>query len=312
MNYSTKNSINNILFLKNIGIEEDSFQVIEKFFEEKDISQNTKNAIILDLKHFLKWFVDTDGQKFSFKRLIADDVIQYRQHCSEVLKHKPSTINRRLINIKQFCTFAFQNDERNKNSIKKIKLLGFERLAPNRIEKSKLRALIKEVKLRANSNKKYIRDVLIIELMCRAGLRVSEVVNLTVDDISIRDRKGELTIRNSKRNKTREVPLSGYLIDLINEYIKIFNPSDYLVLGQRGRLTPIAVNKLIEVYAKKVGIKLSPHALRHAFAYNYLEQNPNDIVGLRDLLGHRDLNTTAIYTRHSLDTLQERVEKIVY
>ena len=85
-------------------------------------------------------------------------------------------------------------------------------------------------------------------------------------------------------------------------------PTEHFILGERGRLTPVAINKVINFYAKKAGMKCHPHALRHTFAYNYLEQHPGDIVGLKLILGHANLNTTAIYAQHTLDDLMRKVE----
>ena len=93
-------------------------------------------------------------------------------------------------------------------------------------------------------------------------------------------------------------------------YLTLFDAKleEKLFIGQRGPLTTIAFNKIVEVYAKKAQIKCSPHTLRHTFAYAYLERNPGDIVGLAQILGHSNIQTTAIYTQHRLEDLQERVE----
>ena len=148
-------------------------------------------------------------------------------------------------------------------------------------------------------------------MLCGSGLRVSELVGLTIQDVRLSDRKGSLAIRNGKGGKRREVPLKSEIRDLISLYLEKFKPTERVFMGQRGPLKTIAINNIIEKYAKKASIQCSPHSLRHTFAYNYLKCHNGDIVGLGQILGHSNIQTTAIYVQHSLDTLMEKVEKMV-
>ena len=145
--------------------------------------------------------------------------------------------------------------------------------------------------------------------MLGAGLRASEVVALKRENVEISERKGSLVIYSGKGNKTRQVPLNSKIRSLLLEYTKDSTNEGTLFLGQRGGLkTPISLNKILDFYAKKAGIRCHPHSLRHTFAYNYLKNNPSDIVGLAQILGHSNINTTAIYTQNRLEDLQEKVE----
>jgi len=160
-----------------------------------------------------------------------------------------------------------------------------------------------------------VRDICLLELMLSAGLRASEVVNVQEKHLEITQRKGTLTVPHAKGNKTRTIPLSKRVrekIELLRttDKVKIQSHEGYLFIGQRGVLTSLASNKIVEKYAKKAGIQCSPHTLRHTFAYRYLKANPSDIVGLSQILGHSNINTTAIYTQHRMVDLQERVEKV--
>ena len=150
--------------------------------------------------------------------------------------------------------------------------------------------------------------------MIGAGLRVSEVANLQVQDVHISERKGYVDVRSSKARRTRQVPLNAKLRALLTEYIETTKPTDKLFFGQRGELSTAGVQQLVIRYAEKAGLKTHchSHSLRHTFSYAYLQANPSDIVGLAQILGHQNVNTTAIYTKHRLDNLQERVEGIPY
>lgn len=302
---ATIDSINNILPSELIKTE--CFKVFKILLDRRDISDNTRKALISDLKHFIQWFVDINGEAFTFARLTARDIIDYKRFCKEKCQYAPKTTNRRLSSVRTLCNIAIEEGDLAQNPFKGVKLLPLQPLAPKSLDKRELRALLKEVEIRGNH-----RDILILEMLCGTGLRVSELVNLKVEDLVISERKGYANIRNGKGGKFRVVPLRLKLRDLITEHKQSLKPEEYLIMGQRGHLTPIAINKIVDVYAKKADIKCSPHTLRHSFAYNYLLQNPGDIVGLSQILGHSNLNTTAIYTQHRLEDLQERVEGMQY
>jgi integrase/recombinase XerC len=310
MVYTTKNSINNIEgllqpvedYLKN---SPDTISVLRSLLE-KDTSQKTKMALISDLKCIFIWYKESNVENFTIGRFTARDLIEYKKYCQEVRKYSARTINRKLINIRNFCKVAVKEGELNSNPADGIKFLPLQTLAPKSLIKQEFRKLLKEVEIRGN-----LRDMLIVEMLGMAGFRVSELANMSIHDLSITGRQGSATVINGKGGKTREVPLNNEIRQLLNKYLEKYKPSDELFMGQRGPLTTIAFNKIIEFYAKKAGIKCHPHTLRHTFAYNFLEQNKGDIVGLSQILGHSNLNTTAIYTQNRLEDLQAKVERVM-
>ena len=205
MNYPTKNSPNNLLAIKNrLSNEEDLF-IFQKLLE-RDISENTKKALIADLQYFLKWFEKINGEKFSFLRFTSLDITDYKHYCQEERKNSSRTINRRLASIKALCKVAVKKGKMEQDPSEGIKQLSLQPLAPKKLERSEYRALVKEAELRANRYTKFIRDVLILELLCGAGLRVSELVSLNVEDVTISERKGFLEVINGKGGKSRKVP----------------------------------------------------------------------------------------------------------
>lgn len=302
MDYPLQNSINNFSVLINA-----SDLGVFTMLANQDISLNTKKAISSDLNHFLQWYKKVNGEVFSFSRLTVRDVSDYKSYCKEHLNLSANTINRRLVTIRNVCKLAVKTGAMMKNPAEEVKQLSLQPLAPKGLLQPELRALLKEIELRGS-----LRDRLIVELMCGAGLRVSEVVNLKRDAVSISERKGQIVVLHSKGGKTRVVPINANLREILKAYIAKYSPADRLIVGQRGALTTIAINKIVDVYAKKAGIKCTPHRLRHTFAYNYLRHQQGDLVGLAQILGHSSLNTTAIYTQHRLEDLCMRVEGMVY
>ena len=153
-----------------------------------------------------------------------------------------------------------------------------------------------------------------------AGLRVSEVVSLRVSDID----SGRMMMRidQGKGRKDRYVPLANHLLVILREYWKAARPKEYLFPGKKeGRhITPNTAYLACKRAMRDAGIKkdCATHSLRHSFATHLLEYG-TDLRTIQILLGHRNLNTTAVYTHVSrkqiestpspLDLLQERKQK---
>lgn len=300
--YPLQNSINNVEVVKSSPVE----RIVVKLMD-RDCSRNTAKAVLSDLKHFFVWYTEANGEGFRFNRVTGRDARDYRAAMQKD-GLSVATINRRLTSLSQFFKMALEEKAIQKNPMEGVKQLTRQSLAPKGLTGADTRKLLKEVELRGN-----LRDMAMIELMLGAGLRVSEVVKLEIADVHISDRKGSVLVRHAKGGKTRTVPLNKEIRSRLDQYIEERDRDQkQLFIGQRGTLTPIAVNKIIEKYAEKSAVRLSPHTLRHTFAYNYLKENQGDIIGLAQILGHSNVNTTAIYTQNRLEDLQEKVEKVLY
>lgn len=143
------------------------------------------------------------------------------------------------------------------------------------------------------------RDMAIIELMYSSGLRVSEAVNVNIDDFE----EDKLFLRVlGKGSKTRLVPIGRFAINAVNAWLlerdKILNKTDALFLNMRGnRLTVRSVQLRLKRLAIKQGLPpIHPHMLRHSFATHMLESS-SDLRTIQELLGHSSLSTTQIYTK---------------
>jgi integrase/recombinase XerD len=151
-----------------------------------------------------------------------------------------------------------------------------------------------------------LRDYAIIETLYSSGLRSSELVKLKLEDIDFENRF--LTVRKGKFDKPRTVPLSNSTILALSEYIEKNRPGfvkngkdeGFIFLSSRGggKLITVSINTIVQVYAKKAGIKkhLIPHSFRYACATHML-RNGADIRFVQELLGHESLQVTQGYTR---------------
>ena len=149
-----------------------------------------------------------------------------------------------------------------------------------------------------------MRDKVILSILYSSGLRVSELVNLLINDIDFDER----TIRiRGKGDKDRIVLFDKDTKELIEQYLNIRDSdSEYLFINKNGnKLSSRYIQLMIKKYAKEAGIekKVTPHILRHSFA-THLLKNGVDIRAIQQLLGHASLSTTQIYTSVDMDTLK--------
>lgn len=156
------------------------------------------------------------------------------------------------------------------------------------------------------------RNYAIIETLYGCGLRVSELVNLEISRVFLKDK---YLIVNGKGSKERIVPMSDMVIDLISDYLKVrgevIKPGEenVLYLSRRGtRLTRQMIFTIIKRLATQAGIKktISPHTLRHSFATHLLEGGAN-LRAIQQMLGHETIATTEIYLHIDSTRLKEEI-----
>ena len=153
-------------------------------------------------------------------------------------------------------------------------------------------------------NTNNIKHKCIVSLLYSAGLRRSELLNLTLQNID--SKRMAILVKNSKGGKDRLTILSQNVLDDLRIYFKKWKPKKYLFEGESGnQYSATSVVKIIKNSAKKAGIKksVSPHILRHSFATHLLEKG-TDLRYIQSLLGHSSSKTTEIYTQVATNQLK--------
>ncbi len=149
-----------------------------------------------------------------------------------------------------------------------------------------------------------LRDRLILRMLYKCGLRVSELCNLHIEDIHFHD--ALVLIKNGKGNKDRLVPIDNHTLDMV-EIFKGGAEVGVVILSMRGeRLSTRQVERIVDKYAKRAGINkhVHPHMLRHSFAVHCLKSGMN-LRTVQKMLGHSSLTTTQIYLDLTMEDVKD-------
>lgn len=224
------------------------------------------------------------------ENIILEDIKSYLAH---LISDK--SLSARSINLARAALIFFYNDVLEKGFVK-IKTPKISKQLPVVLSKQEVKSIIKH----AGSDK----SRLMIKMLYASGIRVSELVNMKVDQLELDKRTA--WVRGGKGSKDRLVILSESLVLELRKYLHNHN-SEYLFYGRNGSLTTRNVQLLVNVASQRAGLrkKVTPHTLRHSFATHLLDAG-TDIRVIQDLLGHANLSTTQIYT-HVSDEAKRRV-----
>ena len=270
---------------------------------ERQLSNNTIDSYKRDLEDFYKF------TNKSYKFITKDDVINYLGYLNN--KINPRSINRHIVSIKNYFKFLEKNNSIKSNPCDEITGLKTPKKLPKVLSEDDINKLL-DIEL--NDAFSY-RNKAMLELMYSSGLRVSELLNLEVNNI---DFNMNLVRVFGKGSKERIVPIDDIATKYLSEYISIYRntllknkESDLLFLNSRGdKLTRQGFFKILKTIAREKGIKkeLSPHTLRHSFATHLLNHGA-DLRSIQTMLGHENIETTQIYTHVSDNYIKENYEE---
>jgi integrase/recombinase XerC len=283
-----------------------------------DGSRHTLTSYRHDLVGFARWFdahVPTEPG-FAPDAVTPTDIRDYRDWLVRAANRKPTTVNRKLAALRAYFIFCkaqgYRKDDLPTEGVKRV---AEQTSGPRWFLKREVNGLIRAVE-RYGRGADRARDLAIILTLRHTGLRVGELVALTLPDVTLGQRSGQLRVRG-KGNKERIVPLNHEVRQSLSVWIaaRAERPdnADYeeVFLGQRGPLSAHGVEVLVTKYAQRAGLPtLRPHALRHSFAKHLLDAG-EDLVTVQTLLGHSNLNTTARYTKPGARDLEEAVARLV-
>ncbi|QQR80441.1 MAG: site-specific tyrosine recombinase XerD [Deltaproteobacteria bacterium] len=280
---------------------------------EKGLSKNTLASYGTDLNAFLK-YLEWKGMQAP-SQITSAHILE---HIVSLSKEglKPRSMARHLITIRRFFKFLNQEKILDQDPTALIDIPKIGRKLPNFLTLNEvdkiLEAAVTQTKVVTLENQ---RNHAMIELLYATGLRVSELVNLKVDDLNLQ--KGFLKAYG-KGSKERIVPMGKVANAALSQYISEARESlrkkhstQYLFLTRRGTsMTRQMFWTIIKTLALKAGIRraISPHVLRHSFATHLVERGA-DLRSVQVMLGHSNIATTEIYTHLNLKHLKGIISK---
>jgi len=219
------------------------------------------------------------------------------------------SIQRKLSAIRSFMNYLVRENLLRTNPADGIKTPKAPKKLPGVLDVDQINQLL-NIK---DTDPISLRDKAIMELLYSSGLRLAELVALNPIDLNIQDRS--LTVIG-KGNKKRMLPIGSKAIDAIKAWIQIRSQiatpdEEALFVGNRGnRLSRRSIQSRINHWAKKNGLTqdVYPHLLRHSFATHLLEAS-GDLRAVQELLGHKDISTTQVYTHLDFQHLAETYDK---
>ena len=284
-------------------------EIIDAFIDhlwlEDGLSKNTLNSYRFDLELFTEWL--TKSLKKNILDVSQADIQEYLSFKFPTSKSR--SISRLLATLRRLFRYLLRENKIKNDPTLEIMSPKIPKSLPKSLSEEEVEALLNAPDVETISG---LRDKAMLELLYACGLRVSELVNILLTELSMTEGIIRIT---GKGSKTRLVPMGEEAVDWIKKYINesrnnILNKktSKYLFITIRGSgMTRQAFWYLIKRYSIIAEIKkpISPHILRHAFA-THLINHGADIRVVQMLLGHSDISTTQIYTH----VARERLKKI--
>ena len=262
---------------------------------EKKASANTCSSYLRDMHQF-ETYIEEQG--LTLTQVIQSDIEQYSRH---LLAHGKSaaTVTRSIASLKSFYTYMVTSGFMSENPAKGCATVKTERKLPQILTGKEVDLFLEQPEC---VDFKGYRDRAMLELLYATGIRVSELINLNVDDLNL---DGGF-LRCSSKGKERFIPLYPTAVRALTDYVEEVRPqllehSDEpaLFVNMSGeRMSRQGFWKLIKHYQEKAGIQkdITPHTLRHSFAAHLLE-NGADLHSIQEMLGHADISSTQIYTQ---------------
>lgn len=284
------------------GVSEiDAF--IDQLWLEDGLSPNTLSSYRNDLKGFAGWCGE---QSLTLWQIQSHHVQAYLAYRFPLVKVR--SINRLIATLRRFYRYALLERLIQQDPTLHIEAPKMPKSLPKTLSEGQVEDLLHAPDVNATLG---LRDRAMLELLYASGLRVSELVNIRIAEVSTQDGVVRVT---GKGSKTRLVPMGQDAAEWIDLYLTVARPdilkgalSDAVFVTTRGAaMTRHAFWHLIQRYALQAGISqhISPHVLRHAFATHLLNHGA-DLRVVQMLLGHADISTTQIYTHVARERLQQ-------
>lgn len=275
-------------------------------------SINTIEAYRRDITQFVDFLIDKYENNITIQEIDRHIIRDFMGYLYESLGNSNRSISRKLTALKGFFKYCVAHNYLSENPALTMKNPKYENKIPQFFSENDMELLLSLPDL---SSKFGVRNLAILELFYSSGLRISELISLTLTSIDFQQKTVKV---HGKGDKTRLVPIGSKAIEAVQNYLSIRGTfsskfsGDILFLSKSGKpLNRLELADILSQYLKIVGQKkgFSPHTLRHTFATHMLS-NGADLRAIQEMLGHANLSTTEIYTHVTMKDLTKTINNL--
>jgi len=283
---------------------------------ERNFSVHTVRSYAADLAQFARFLSGPGEGEAAAEEATAEQIcrvtpLDLRRYLAELRRadYGRATIARKLATLRSFYKFLAREGLVERNPVSTVRTPRQEKRLPKFLEPDEIERLLAAPK---GDDLLARRDAAILEVLYSTGMRVSELVGLNLGDI---DPIGEVARVRGKGRRERLAPLGSYAVRALDRYLAARAEADVrdaeaVFINRHGRrLSARSVRRKLAKYLAIAGLdpSVSPHTIRHSFATHMLERGA-DLRAVQELLGHRSLSTTQIYTHVTAGRLKEIYE----
>ena len=284
---------------------------------ERNFSVHTVRCYATDLEYFAAFLAgpaatpeDQAGDAFG-GRLRGVTPLDLRRYLAELnqAQYSRATIARKIATLRSFYKFLARKGEIERNPVAVIRTPRQEKRLPKFLAPAEIERLLSATQ---GDDLLSLRDAAMLEALYSTGMRVSELVGMDLADI---DPIGEVVRLRGKGKRERLAPLGSYAMRALKRYLEVraaagVRDAEAVFINRHGeRLNVRSVRRKLAKYLAAAGLdpSCSPHTLRHSFATHMLDRGA-DLRAVQELLGHRSLSTTQIYTHVTANRLKQIYE----
>ena len=280
---------------------------LEFLQKDKKLSDNTLQSYRRDIMQYHNYLSEN---KMNYAKVTNGDIKSYLINLKDNGK-KTSTISRNLATIRSFYQYLVRVKKVKEDPTENIQSPKIEKRVPSVLSTEEVELLLEQPK---DIDLKGTRDKAMLEFAYATGMKVTEIIDLNIDDIDYEN--STVTCRSGKKERT--IPLGTLAEKALKEYTEQARPilikndkNKSLFVNMNGsRLTRQGFWKIVKYYKEKAHINkdITPHVLRHSFAAHLL-QNGADLKSIQAMLGHSDISSTQVYAQFETNELQDIYKK---
>lgn len=280
---------------------------LEFLQNEKKLSDNTLQSYKRDIIQYQNYI---EENQINYTKVSKEDIKTYLNYLKKVGK-KSSTISRNLASIRSFYQFLIRNRKIKNDPTEDVQSPKVEKRIPSVLTAQEVELLLEQPK---DVDLKGTRDKAMLEFAYATGMRVTEIINLNIENVNIEE--GYVICRTGA--KQRNIPLGSLSLSALKEYIEDARP--ILIKNEREKALFVNVNgkrltrqgfwKIVKYYKEQAHITkdITPHVLRHSFV-THLLQNGADLKAIQTMLGHSDISSTQVYMQFQDSGLKDIYQK---